>query len=210
MPGAQDPSAGFAGYANFISALAGHNDEQVRVNSAAEFGFITDEYALIIQDFTGSTNEFHKFVAGKWYIARSRTNPMDFMATTPDGVHGYAARATAASTAEVIVPPMMGLGAGEHNHIGTATHSHSFSAGDPQGGSVGGETSVASPDIYAQHEEQHYHRLVTPPYFAPPQPGDMVVVLWVQKQIPFVVDVVANTRLYMSSIMAGQWEALGF
>jgi hypothetical protein len=208
MPGAEVPWAGYAGFATFLDAMRARSEEEVRVAETSEFGFITDDYGLVVEEFTGAANEFYKYKAGEWFIARSRTLPIDFMATTPDAVHGYMVRGAAGGVAEIVTPPMTGLEAGEHNHIDTGVHSHAWSGGDPQGGSVGGQTSAESPPIYAQHQEQHYHRVVTPPYFAPPQPGDMVVILWVRKQTPFVIDVVASTRLYQATIMAGQWSAV--
>jgi hypothetical protein len=179
----------------------------VRVPAAHEMGTITEAYGLAIDQFqTDDGGALSPIVIqqGEYLVSRALTVPLDYLSTTPDGVATYTTHPSGSPTEpDVEATPPDESGAHDHHSVGL--HSHSWSGGDPQGGSVGGTTSAdvisidrsdeLSPSALP-YEGHHHHRVLTPTQLRPLQPGDRVLVAWVYGQaMPIVVDVVVDSLL---------------
>lgn len=183
--------------ATILHGIIGNVAKNQRV---VQVGIIDDDFALLIAGWTDKLNQPMRWLPGQYKMARRLKKPPDFMGTTPDGTHGYYLRVARLGEMTAVNVPMEGLIAGEHNHIGTGDHGHM---------GVHGPTSVNEVPIYAQHQEQHYHRLLTPPSERGIMPGDQVLVIWLTPDVPFVAEIIADSLDVANNTVPGQWDTLG-
>lgn len=146
-------------------------------------GIVQDDYSLAVPSFADGGGTPFRLPLGEWYLDERLSLPEQLMTTTPDGVTGYYSHAAPPAEGGAVVVGPDEEGAHDHHVVGL--HSHSFSGGDPQGGSVSGTTSAdaisidatdeASPVAGLPYEGHHHHAVLTPPQLRPLMPGDKVM-----------------------------------